>query len=79
VRLRSPDLPALTGVDRSTRDGDRYELWTADSDELVRQLVRTGIHFRDLEVANASLEEAFLTLTSPNNPAVASHAAEASR
>jgi ABC-2 type transport system ATP-binding protein len=68
VRLRAPDLPELTGVDRSSRDGDRYELWTADSDALVRQLVNTGIPFRDLEVATASLEEAFLTLTAPNAP-----------
>jgi ABC-2 type transport system ATP-binding protein len=66
VRLRAPDLPELTGVDRSSRDGDRYELWTADSDSLVRQLVSTGIPFRDLEVATASLEDAFLTLTAPN-------------
>jgi len=65
VRLRAPDLPELTGVDRSSRDGDRYELWTADSDALVRQLVTTGMPFRDLEVATASLEEAFLTLTAP--------------
>jgi ABC-2 type transport system ATP-binding protein len=65
VRLRAPDLPELTGVDRCSQDGDRYELWTADSDALVRQLVSTGIPFRDLEVATASLEEAFLTLTSP--------------
>jgi ABC-2 type transport system ATP-binding protein len=68
VRLRAPDLPELTGVDRSSRDGDRYELWTADSDSLVRQLVNTGIPFRDLEVATASLEEAFLALTAPKVP-----------
>jgi ABC-2 type transport system ATP-binding protein len=69
VRLRAPDLPSLTGVDRSSRDGDRYELWTADSDALVRQLVTSGVPFRDLEIATASLEEAFLTLTSPKTPA----------
>jgi ABC-2 type transport system ATP-binding protein len=71
VRLRAPDLPELSGVDRSSRDGDRYELWTADSDALVRQLVTAGVPFRDLEVATASLEEAFLALTSPGLPAVA--------
>jgi ABC-2 type transport system ATP-binding protein len=63
VRLRAPDLPGLAGVERSSRDGDRYELWTADSDALVRQLVHAGVPFRDLEVATASLEDAFLTLT----------------
>jgi ABC-2 type transport system ATP-binding protein len=64
VRLRAPDLPELMGVERSKQDGDRYELWTADSDALVRELVTSRAPFRDLEVATASLEEAFLALTS---------------
>jgi ABC-2 type transport system ATP-binding protein len=69
VRLRAPDLPGLAGVERSSRDGDRYELWTADSDALVRQLVHAGVPFRDLEVATASLEDAFLALTAtPDQP-----------
>ena len=70
VRLRAPGLPLLTelaGVERSSRESDRYELWTADSDELVRALVTSGVAFRDLEVATASLEEAFLALTSPGS------------
>ena len=62
VRLRAPDVPELAGVERGSRDGDRHELWTADSDALVRQLVTSGVPFRDLEVATASLEEAFLAL-----------------
>jgi ABC-2 type transport system ATP-binding protein len=69
VRLRAPDLPELAGVERSSRDGDRHELWTADSDALVRQLVTTGTAFTDLEVATASLEEAFLALTSTDDQA----------
>ena len=72
VGLRAPDLPDLAGVERSSREGERYELWTADSDSLVRQLVTTGIPFHDLEVATASLEEAFLALTSQSNQTVAS-------
>lgn len=67
VRLRAPDLaelPELAGVERSTREGDRHELWTADSDALVRELVTAKVPFEDLEVATASLEEAFLALTS---------------
>jgi ABC-2 type transport system ATP-binding protein len=72
VRLRAPDLPDLAGVERSSREGERYELWTADSDSLVRQLVTTGIPVHDLEVATASLEEAFLALTSQSNQTVAS-------
>jgi ABC-2 type transport system ATP-binding protein len=64
VRFRSPSLPDLLGVERSSRDGDRYELWTADADALVRDLVSSRAPFRDLEVATTSLEEAFLALTS---------------
>ena len=65
LRLRAPSLPELAGVDRINREGDLFELWTADSDAVVRQLVRTGVSFADLEVSTASLEEAFLALTSP--------------
>ncbi len=46
------------------RDGDRVELLVPDADGLVRDLVRREVSFRDLEVATASLEEAFLALTS---------------
>lgn len=63
VRLRTVELPDLSGVDRVVTDGDRHELWTADSDALVRDLVRSGVAFSELEVATASLEEAFLGLT----------------
>jgi len=38
-------------------------LQAADADELVRQLVISGMEFHDLEVRAASLEEAFLALT----------------
>lgn len=63
VRLRAAALPVLHGVERATQDGDRHELWTGDADQLVRDLVTSGTDFCDLEVTNASLEEAFLTLT----------------
>ncbi|MDQ1535700.1 MAG: type transport system ATP-binding protein [Actinomycetota bacterium] len=75
VRLRAKDhlaLADLEGVERSSQDGDLYELWTADSDELVRQLVTGRIPFHDLEVTKASLEEAFLTLTSSPDQTMAS-------
>ena len=53
----APDLPGLT------RDGDRFVLHSPDADRLVRDLVATGVDFRDLQVRPASLEEAFLALT----------------
>jgi ABC-2 type transport system ATP-binding protein len=76
VRLRAAAPPALAGADvtRVVSDGDRHELWTTDADDLVRRLVRSGTDFRDLEVAAASLEEAFLAVTAgaaaPASPAV---------
>lgn len=63
VTLRADALPQLPGVELAERDGDRWTLHTADADELVRDLVRSGAAFRDLGVARASLEEAFLSLT----------------
>jgi ABC-2 type transport system ATP-binding protein len=64
VSLRAAGLPELAHVVRAEAgDGDRWSLYTDDSDALVRELVRSQLPFRDLEVAPASLEEAFLTLT----------------
>jgi ABC-2 type transport system ATP-binding protein len=63
VRVRCAALPDLPGVERALRRGDQHELWTADADRLVRDLVLSGAAFRDLTVADASLEEAFLALT----------------
>ena len=64
VSLRAAVLPDLAHVVRAEAgEGDRWSLYTDDSDALVRELVRSELPFRDLEVAPASLEEAFLTLT----------------
>jgi ABC-2 type transport system ATP-binding protein len=79
LRLRAPALPELAGVDRINRENDLYELWTADSDAVVRQLVRSGVTFVDLEISTASLEEAFLALTSPGNPPAAPTATKMGR
>ncbi|HEX6686923.1 MAG TPA: ABC transporter ATP-binding protein [Candidatus Limnocylindrales bacterium] len=57
------DLPGLTGVVARQREDGRLNLMTPDSDSLVRQLVKSGADFTDLEIHAASLEEAFLTLT----------------
>jgi ABC-2 type transport system ATP-binding protein len=72
IRLRTPEpiaVGALPGVARAETVGaDATEagellLYTADSDQLIRELVTSGIRFADLSVRGASLEEAFLTLT----------------
>lgn len=66
VSLRAARLPALPGVTRRRRDGDRHELHTPDADQLVRDLVHSGAAFAELQVRPSSLEEAFLTLTAQN-------------
>lgn len=63
VSLRACALPELPGADRLTSDGDRHELFTSDSDAVVRELVSSGAPFSDLEVVSASLEEAFVAIT----------------
>jgi ABC-2 type transport system ATP-binding protein len=71
VRFRARDVPdaLLTGAEVLVRDGDRVELLVPDADGFVRDLVRRDVPFRDLEVATASLEEAFLALTgTPGEP-----------
>jgi ABC-2 type transport system ATP-binding protein len=65
--MLAAELPPLSGVVSQQRDSGRVELMTADSDSLVRQLVSSGAPFSELEIHPASLEEAFLTLTSREN------------
>jgi len=63
VSLRADVLPELLGSERLTSDGDRHELFTSDSDAVVRELVTSGAESSDLEGISASLEEAFVALT----------------
>lgn len=63
VRLSADTVPELRAVDRLERDGTRFVLYTHDPDELVRELVRTGVAFADLQVEASSLEEIFLAVT----------------
>ncbi|MFC3689763.1 ABC transporter ATP-binding protein [Aquipuribacter hungaricus] len=66
VSVRAGALPPLQHVVRAEPgEQDRWSLFTDDSDALVRELVRAEVPFRDLEVATASLEDAFLALTAP--------------
>src|SRR5690606_8464785 len=75
---RIQDLPGLVGVERDAADPARHRLLAADADELVRALVRSGSGFSGLEVRSASLEEAFLTLTSDDPAGSAADAAHGS-
>ncbi|MEV0152917.1 ABC transporter ATP-binding protein [Micromonospora sp. NPDC050686] len=68
VSLSADQLPELPGVVSAARTDGRIHLLTADADQLVRDLVATGVAFRDLEVRSTSLEEAFLAITEGDAP-----------
>jgi ABC-2 type transport system ATP-binding protein len=47
-----------------TIDGNRARMLSNEPEALLREVFRRGLEVRDLEVAGADLEEAFITLTS---------------
>lgn len=57
-------LRALPGVADVEVHGAGVALHSTNADETVVALVRSGVAFRDIEVAGAALEDAFLALTS---------------
>ncbi|ROT33910.1 ABC transporter ATP-binding protein [Micromonospora sp. HM5-17] len=71
VNLVAPDLPDLPGVRGVERVDGVTRLLTTDSDQFVRDLVRSGVAFSDLEIRPTSLEDAFLAITSATTPTTA--------
>ena len=63
VRLRADRLPQLPGAIFVESALDRHVVHVDDPERYVAALVRSGIPYRDLEVARPSLEDAFVTLT----------------
>jgi ABC-2 type transport system ATP-binding protein len=57
------DLASLTGANAVSRHGDAVTLVCGDSDAALRALLQRYPAARDVEVAGAGLEEAFLELT----------------
>jgi ABC-2 type transport system ATP-binding protein len=69
VLFRAPtitlgELRIITGMEISLLPGNRFEIYTKEPETLLATLFKRGVELRDLEVAGAGLEEAFLTLTS---------------
>lgn len=66
VRLRSLDVAAIAALDGVVRHepGDPSTFFVQDSDAFLRTLVQSGLPYSDLTVRGATLEEAFLSLTS---------------
>jgi ABC-2 type transport system ATP-binding protein len=65
------DLSALAGVTRAERRGEAIVLSCADSDAAIRALLGAHPEARDIEIAAAGLEAAFLALTSAAEPEAA--------
>ena len=63
VTVTVPEVPQLPGVVGVEHTGDRTHLITHDADQLVRDLVASGVAFTGLEIHTGSLEDAFLALT----------------
>jgi len=57
------DLEALPGVTSAERRGEAIVLHCADSDAAIRALLAAHPGVRDIEIAGAGLEQAFLQLT----------------
>jgi ABC-2 type transport system ATP-binding protein len=69
VSISVRDLPSsLAGVVGVEHDEGRTHLLTTDADQLVRDLVTSGVDFSGLEIRPTSLEEAFLAITAPAAP-----------
>jgi ABC-2 type transport system ATP-binding protein len=72
------ELGALPGVASADRRGDAVVLRCSDSDRAIRALLERFPASRDIEIAGAGLEDAFLQLTGdPDDEATANSAAQA--
>jgi ABC-2 type transport system ATP-binding protein len=58
ISFACDELPDLTPVLDVVKEGGIYRIVSPDSDEVVRQLVTSGVAFSNLEIRSASLEEA---------------------
>jgi ABC-2 type transport system ATP-binding protein len=63
IRIASPDVPDLPGVARRESLDGATTLYVRDAADAIRELVRRDAVLDGLEVAGATLEEAFLDLT----------------
>ena len=61
--LRAEKLPLLPGVASTDSSLDRHVVYVEDADAFVANLVRSGVAFRELQVTQVSLEDAFVALT----------------
>jgi ABC-2 type transport system ATP-binding protein len=67
-RVEETALAALPGVSAAERRGDAVALTCSDSDTALRAMLERFPEVRDIEIAGAGLEEAFLELTRNSEP-----------
>ena len=72
------ELARLPGASTAERHGEAVVIVCADSDAAIRALLARYPHVRDIEIAQAGMEEAFLELTSDSSPAGPGRAGRAS-
>ncbi len=65
--LTATEVAAMPGVERVRRDGPSLEIFTADAESLLRELLRRDRDLGEIEVAGAGLEDAFLSITAGND------------
>jgi ABC-2 type transport system ATP-binding protein len=63
VTVRAEELPRLPSIASVESSLDRHVVYVEDADAFVAGLVRSGVSFRELEVTQVSLEDAFVALT----------------
>ncbi len=73
IRATLPETPLeelerLPGVSRAERRGEAVVIVCTDSDAAIRAFVSTQPDARDIEIAGAGLEQAFLELTGGDGP-----------
>jgi ABC-2 type transport system ATP-binding protein len=73
IRATLPEAPLeelerLPGVTRAERRGEAVVLVCTDSDAAIRAFVSTQPYAKDIEIAGAGLEQAFLELTGGDGP-----------
>lgn len=67
-RVELEALVCLPGVAHADRRGDSVVLRCQDSDAAIRALLHSHPHARDIEIAGAALEDAFVELTNSQGP-----------
>ena len=83
IRATLPGVPTEhlaghPGVSTAERHGDAILLSCHDSDRAIRELLEHHPEIRDIEIAGAGLEEAFVALTSADPEADRTESSQAS-